>query len=143
MDKIVAEGDGIAVWRERRMAAFLEVSESLREYSGQLMAEVPKHIRWAAGDTCKCGVPCWCAKAHPALLMALVDALEWPDRDLPRRHCLEGADVIGEAFDSGLWPLKSDERLASDAKFHPRISEEELFAGSVASRADVAARHRL
>ena len=62
--------------------------------------------------------------------MALVDALEWPDVGFPARHCLTGADVIGEAPDSGLWRLKSDDRLKADRTHKPMLTKHELYAGA-------------
>ena len=101
------------------------------------MSGVDERVAWTAGDWCQCTSPCWCAKAHPALLMALVDALEWPDVDFPVRHCLTGADVIGEAPDSGLWRLKSDERLKADRAHRPMLSRHDLYAASDARVCDL------
>jgi hypothetical protein len=123
-------GPNVSRWRRDQMEKFERISESLRPYSDRLMSGVDERVAWAAGDWCRCSHPCWCAKAHPALLMALVDALEWPDVGFPARHCLTGADVIGEAPDSGLWRLKSDDRLKADRTHKPMLTKHELYAGA-------------
>jgi hypothetical protein len=127
---VAQKGPAVTQWRCDQMLKFERISESLRPYSDMLMSGVDERVAWAAGDWCRCAEPCWCAKAHPALLMALVDALEWPDVGFPVRHCLTGADVIGEAPDSGLWRLKSDSRLEADRTHKPMLSKHALYAGA-------------
>ena len=91
------------------------------------MALAPAHVRWAAGD-CACPPGCWCARAHPALLMAIVDAIEWPGLEFPTRHCLNGSPVTGVAPATHLWRPKSEQRMSHDAETHPLTPLAELYS---------------
>ena len=51
---------------------------------------------------------------QPLSLDERVDALDWPDKGFPQRHCLRGSKVTGEAPDTGLWRKKDAERLAAE-----------------------------
>ena len=62
---------GISAWRANQLELLRSVAESPgpMQMSAQIMAMAPPHMRWAVGP-----------HAHPALIMAFIDALDWPDK---------------------------------------------------------------
>lgn len=91
VDAVAAKLHSTPVWREEQMARFRKIAESLEPMSARMRKQQRPHVAAAAGQ------------AHPAFMMALSDAMEWPDIEFARRFCLIGFDVVGSVKDTGLY----------------------------------------
>ena len=100
---VAALGQATPEWRERQMVAFRRVARSLEPMSARMKARQRDHVAEAAGN------------AHAAFLMAVIDAMEWPDVEFARRYCLTGFDVIGTAADTGLFRLATPKEAREQA----------------------------
>merc|ERR1712216_28550 len=86
------QGKRLAVWRKGQQREFAAIRKALEPLNATLRAAVPSpsNARAIAG------------RVNVALLCAIVDALEWPDVELPLNF-VRGFDCIGNIPDSGVF----------------------------------------
>ena len=90
-------GPGLPTWRTAQGSTLSRIAESLRPLDAELKAAAqrPPHVTILAQGV------------HVALFCALVDALDWPDTELPTAF-LTGLPVLGRIPDSGVFRLLHD-----------------------------------
>jgi hypothetical protein len=104
IDHIVKLGPGrIGVWRFDQRALIRRCVVKLEPLSAAMRAVRLPHIAWAGGPVVSIAMVC-----------ALVDHEEWPDRTFPRDQFMAGVQLVGEASATGLWCPKPFPRLKSD-----------------------------
>lgn len=96
VDKVAELRAGTPAWRLDRMATFEEWASNLERFSSALRAKAPRHVQLAAGAT------------HVGLIMAAIDAFDWPYVSFARRHAVSGFPITGRASDTGLFRLRSE-----------------------------------
>ena len=85
-------------WRDRRAQAFRAIAHNLESLEAELRSfvAIPPTVAAIAGNV------------QVALLFCMVDAMEWPDSELPIRM-LTGMPVLGSISDTGLYrPVTPD-----------------------------------
>lgn len=98
---VLMKGD-IIHWRRDQLKQFKDISNSLKDLSAKLIKNQPPHVKWTS------------VGSHPALMAALIDAMDWPDKDFAYHQCLNGFPITGVATPTGIWRDKCPNKMKND-----------------------------
>ena len=115
-------GSGAQGWRKRRVREFQAIVHNLDAFESDLRSfvDIPPTVSAVAGGV------------NVALLFCMVDALYWPDDELPYRM-LTGMPVLGAIEDTGLYrPVTPDCTMAEfRARFDTVMATNEVWLDEV------------